>query len=211
MENIPGILLLIVCAYLIGAIPASIWIGKIFFSKDIRDFGSGNAGASNAVRVFGARVGLAVLVFDVLKGFLALQLVYFINVAVPGTEKYITIRIFLGISAILGHIYPVYAGFRGGKGVATVFGVLLALHPLATLTAAGFFLAGLLVTGFSSVGSLLAGIIFPILIIFVFRSPYISLQIFSVLVTLILIFTHRKNIKRLLNGTENKTSFRSVK
>jgi len=113
----------------------------------------------------------------------------------------------LGIAAVLGHIYPVYAGFRGGKGVATVFGVLLALHPFATLCAAGVFLIGFFSTRYSSVGSILAGLSFPVFIIFVFDTPYLHLKIFSGLVSLLIIYTHRKNIVRLLKGNENKTNF----
>jgi len=127
----------------------------------------------------------------------------------PDTPEIVSVQIILGIAAVLGHIYPVYAGFRGGKGVASIFGVLLALHPIATLCAAGVFLIGFFTTKYSSVGSLLAGISFPILINFVFNSPYLHLRIFSGLVSLLIIFTHRKNIVRLWNGNEIKTNFSS--
>jgi len=198
---------MLILAYLMGAIPTSIWIGKVFYKIDIREHGSGNAGASNAIRVFGPAVGILVLVLDMLKGFAAVFLVKFYSFVHPGTPEYINIQIILGIAAVLGHIYPVYAGFRGGKGVATVFGVLLALHPFATLCAAGVFLIGFFSTRYSSVGSILAGLSFPVFIIFVFDTPYLHLKIFSGLVSLLIIYTHRKNIVRLLKGNENKTNF----
>jgi len=209
MEHFIDLFILLILAYLIGAIPTSIWVGKVFYRIDIREFGSGNAGASNAIRVFGPVVGLIVLVIDMFKGFAAVYLVKFFLFLQPGTPETVNIQIILGIAAVLGHIYPVYAGFRGGKGVATVFGVLLALHPYATLCAAGVFLAGFLISRYSSVGSLLAGLSFPVWIILVFNTPFLHLKIFSGVVAALIIFTHRKNVVRLWNGTENKTSFSS--
>lgn len=207
MEHFLDIFFMLILAYLIGAIPTSIWVGKIFYRIDIREFGSGNAGASNAIRVFGPVVGLIVLFTDMFKGFAAVNLVRFFSFLHPGSPEIMDIQIILGIAAVLGHIYPVYAGFRGGKGVATVFGVLLALQPLATLCAAGVFLIGFFITRYSSVGSILAGLSFPLWIIVVFNSQNLHLNIFSGLVTALIIFTHRKNVIRLWNGNENKTSF----
>jgi glycerol-3-phosphate acyltransferase PlsY len=207
MKHFIDLFLMLILAYLLGAIPTSIWIGKIFYRIDIREFGSGNAGASNAIRVFGPVVGIIVMVVDMFKGFAAVNLVIFFSFLKPATPEIVNIQIILGIAAVLGHIYPVYAGFRGGKGVATVFGVLLALHPLATICAAGVFLIGFFITHYTSVGSILAGLSFPIWIILVFTTPYIYLEIFSGLVAALIIFTHRKNIVRLWNGNENKTSF----
>ena len=192
-------------SYLLGAIPTSIWTGKLFYRIDIREFGSGNAGASNAFRVFGFSVGLFVLILDMFKGFVAVKLLKFFSFVQPSTPEYVNIQIILGIAAVLGHIYPIYSGFRGGKGVATVFGVLLALHPYATLCAAGIFLIGFISTRYSSIGSILAGLSFPVWIIVVFDSPYLHLKVFSILVSLLIIFTHRKNLMRLWNGTESKT------
>ncbi|MCB8994870.1 MAG: glycerol-3-phosphate 1-O-acyltransferase PlsY [Bacteroidales bacterium] len=198
--------LMLISSYLIGAIPTSIWIGKIFFRIDIREFGSGNAGASNAFRVFGPIAGSFVLLFDIFKGYAAVNLVQLFSFLQPGSDEIVNVQIILGIAAVLGHIYPIYEGFRGGKGVATVFGVLLALHPLATVCAAGVFVVAFFATRYSSVGSILAGLSFPIWIIFVFTTPHFFLKIFSLLVAVLLIFTHRKNVVRLWNGNENKTS-----
>jgi glycerol-3-phosphate acyltransferase PlsY len=117
------------------------------------------------------------------------------------------IAVFLGIFAVIGHIFPVLAGFRGGKGVATIAGVCFALHPLATLSSLGVFIAVLLVWKYVSLSSIAAGISFPGWLIFIYRSDYRSLWIFSLTAAVLLIFTHRKNIVRLLKGTENKASF----
>jgi glycerol-3-phosphate acyltransferase PlsY len=209
MKHFIDLFLMLIMAYLIGAIPTSIWVGKFFYRIDIREFGSGNAGASNAIRVFGPAVGMVVLVTDMFKGFAAVNLVRLYSFLQPGTPQIIDVQIILGIAAVLGHIYPVYAGFRGGKGVATVFGVLLAIHPLATLCAAAVFLTSFFITRYSSVGSILAGLSFPIWIILVFKSEYFHLWIFSGVVALLIIFTHRKNVVRLWNGNENKTNFTS--
>jgi len=207
MKDIFDIFLLLIIAYFIGAIPTSVWVGKLFFGIDIRKFGSGNAGATNVMRVLGKGVGIPVLIFDIFKGFAAVKILNFFPDFQPDTIKYVNVQIAMGIAAVIGHIYPVYAGFRGGKGVATIFGVLLALSLYATLCAVGIFLVVLLISKYVSVSSMTAGLSFPVLIILIFKSPFISLQIFSVLVALLILFTHRKNINRLLNGTENKADF----
>jgi acyl phosphate:glycerol-3-phosphate acyltransferase len=201
------IIALIGIAYLIGGIPTSIWVGRFFFNIDIREYGSGNAGATNFMRVLGVRVGLAVLIFDIFKGWAAVYCIRLFNVYPPDTDSYINLQIILGIAAVIGHIYPVYAGFKGGKGVATVFGVLLALHPLATLCAAGVFIVSLLSTKFVSVSSMAAGLSFPICLWFVFNSPFLYLRLFSILVSILLILTHMKNIRKLMAGEEKKASF----
>jgi acyl phosphate:glycerol-3-phosphate acyltransferase len=198
---------LIGIAYLIGAIPTSIWVGRLFFNIDIREYGSGNAGATNFMRVLGVRVGLPVLIFDIFKGWAAVYCIHLFSVYPPQTDSYVNLQIFLGIAAVIGHIYPVYVGFRGGKGVATVFGVLLALHPLATLCAAGVFILTLLITRYVSVSSMIAGISFPVWLWFVFNSPFVYLRFFSILVSVLLILTHMKNIRKLISGEEKKASF----
>lgn len=201
------ILSVLLLAYLTGSIPTSVWVGKIFFKTDIRDHGSGNAGATNTMRVLGVGVGIPVLLFDMFKGWISVKYSLLFPVFPPESESSVNLGILLGILAVSGHIFPVYAGFRGGKGVASIFGVFLALAPVPTLCAAGVFLVVLLISKYVSLGSVLAGISFPIWLIFVFRIPYSGLQIFSVLVAVLLIFTHRKNISRLLKGEENKADF----
>jgi glycerol-3-phosphate acyltransferase PlsY len=197
----------LILAYLTGAIPTSVWVGKLLYSIDIREHGSGNAGATNMIRVLGLKVGIPVLAFDIFKGWLAVRYVAFFQVFTPGTDEFVNLSILLGILAVTGHIYPVYAGFRGGKGVASIFGVLLALSPVSTLSGAAVFFVSLFITKYVSLSSMVAGLSFPIWIIWVFKSPFTGLKIFSGLVALTLIYTHRKNIGRLLNGTESKASF----
>ena len=207
MKNILDISLLLIAAYLIGAIPTSVWVGKIFFNKDVRDYGSGNAGATNVMRTFGPFIGIPVLLIDIFKGFMAVKFLNLFPSFIPGSNGFVNLQIGMGIVAIVGHIFPIYAQFRGGKGVATIFGVLLALSPFATLCAGGIFLLVLLISKYVSVSSITAGLSFPVWIIVVFQTSFISLGIFSGAVAFLIIFTHRKNINRLINGKENKAGF----
>jgi glycerol-3-phosphate acyltransferase PlsY len=192
----------LVLAYLIGSIPTAIWIGKAFHGIDIREHGSGNAGATNTVRVLGWKTGIPVLIFDLGKGYLATMLPVLLNAAEHGSVMETNLKIIAGLIAITGHILPLFAGFRGGKGVASAFGSLLALHPMLTVTVIGIFLIVFLAGGIVSIASMTAGIAFPILLFTVFDSPSMIFKIFSVFVSLALIFTHRKNIRRLLKGEE---------
>ena len=194
----------IVLAYLAGSIPSAVWAGKLFHGLDVREHGSGNAGATNTVRVLGWKTGIPVLIFDLFKGWLAAMLPRFLDAAPESSETLMVLQIACGLAAILGHVFPVFAGFRGGKGVATTFGVLLALHPLLTLTCAGIFLIVLLASGYVSLGSMIAVAMFPILLVTLFRSPSIWLTVFSVIVAAAVIITHTKNIKRLLRGEEKR-------
>lgn len=194
----------VVLAYLAGSIPSAVWAGKLFHGIDVREHGSGNAGATNTVRVLGWKTGIPVLIFDLFKGWLAAMLPRFIYAAPEGSETLMVLQIVCGLAAILGHVFPVLAGFRGGKGVATTFGVLLALHPLLTLTCAGIFLLVLLISGYVSLSSMTAVAMFPILLVTLFRTPSVWLIAFSVLVAVAVIITHTKNIKRLLKGEEKR-------
>lgn len=198
---------LIVLAYLIGSVPTSVWVGRHFFDIDIREHGSGNAGATNTIRVLGLKTGLPVLFFDVFKGWLAVNLIHLTHFYEPGTIQFVNAQIILGLAAVLGHIFPVYVGFRGGKGVATLLGLVLAIQPVPTLIALAIFIITLFVTKYVSLSSIMAGISFPVLIIAVFKTDIPSLVIFSLLATLLLILTHRKNIGRLIRGEEAKAKF----
>jgi glycerol-3-phosphate acyltransferase PlsY len=197
-------LLLILVAYLLGSIPSSVWIGKRFYGVDVREHGSGNAGFTNTVRVLGWRAGLPVFLVDVLKGYSAVTLLRAFNVYIPGTTDFINFQLILGAAAVLGHIFPVYVGFRGGKGVATLLGLLLAIQPQPTLICIGIFVVVFLTTRYVSLSSMIAGISFPILIIFVFQTTISSLVIFSMIISVLLLLTHQKNIERLLNREESR-------
>jgi len=198
---------ILVVAYLVGSIPTSVWIGKSFFGVDIRERGSKNAGATNAMRIFGWKVGLTVLVIDMLKGWIAVNLIHLTNFYIPQTGDFIEFQLLLGIAAIIGHIFPVYAGFRGGKGVATLFGLVLAINPEPTLLCTGIFIVTLLVSKYVSLSSMIAGFAFPVMVIFVFKTATPSLVIFSLIIALLLLFTHQKNIERLLRKEEKKVLF----
>lgn len=198
------LILTFVLAYVVGSIPTAVWVGKAFHGIDVREHGSGNAGATNTIRVLGWGTGIPVLVIDLAKGFFATMLPVFLNVAEPGSIMEINMKIIAGLIAILGHILPLFAGFRGGKGVATAFGVLLALQPLLTATSIGVFLVIFFIGGIVSIASMTAGIAFPVLLFTVFDTPSIIFKIFAVFVAVALLITHRKNIKRLLRGEESK-------
>jgi glycerol-3-phosphate acyltransferase PlsY len=194
----------ILCAYLLGSVPSAVWISKIFYNIDIREHGSGNAGTANTFRVLGAKAGIPVFIIDVLKGTLAVLLSFlFFNKDIYGLN-FIEIKLILGLSALVGHIFPVFANFKGGKGVATLLGVMLIIQPLPTLCSLATFIIILLTFRYVSLSSILSGVSFPFYLIFIFKSDNISLISFSILIALILLITHHKNIKRLLEGEEPK-------
>ncbi len=203
----------LILAYLIGAISTSIWIGKIFFKKDIRTIGSGNAGATNTFRAFGKTAGVIVLLIDIGKGTLAVLLPVILshitsNDLIPRIAFSDHYQLLLGLGAALGHIYPVYEKFKGGKGVATLFGVILAIDPIIALICVTTFIAVFIVTKKVSAGSLLASVAFAVSYI-IMHNPW---QFFDNLMTLIypmlVFYTHRANIKRLIKGEEPDFSFR---
>ncbi len=195
----------IVLAYLFGSIPSAVWIGKLFYGIDVREFGSKNAGATNTFRVLGKKAGIPVLLFDVLKGFLAVKLTYFAFDSVsPTMETYTNLKLVLGLLAVVGHIFPVYVGFRGGKGVATLLGVVLAINPGASLFSIVVFLVIWLSTNYISLASMLGAITYPVAIIVYYKYQYPSLIWFSIAVAILVVVTHQKNIERLLQGTEGK-------
>lgn len=194
----------VILAYLLGSIPTAVWVGKIFHGMDVREHGSGNAGAANTIRVLGWKTGTPVLLIDMAKGWLAAMLPVFFSLAEKGTALETDLMILAGIMAVTGHIFPVFAGFKGGKGVATIAGILLAIHPLLTLSCLGVFVVAVAITGIISVGSMSAGIAFPVFLFTFFDTPSLIFKIFSVVVAIMLLITHRNNIRRLLKGEEKK-------
>ena len=200
-------LLIITAAYLLGSIPSAVWTGKAAKGIDVREHGSKNAGATNTMRVLGVKTGIPVLLMDVFKGFAAVKLVFLSPDFETGTNAFVNFQLLLGAAAVLGHVFPVFAGFRGGKGVATIVGILLALHWQATLVAIAVFFISLFISKYVSLSSLMMGLSFPVSVIFIFRTDSISLKIFSAVVCFLLFVTHRKNISRLLNGKESKATF----
>lgn len=202
--DIKMVLLTCLSAYALGSVTTSVWAGKIFHGVDVREHGSGNAGATNTIRVLGWWTGIPVLIIDIAKGWLAAILPVLFSIAEPGSPAEIQLQILAGIIAITGHIFPVFAGFRGGKGVATTFGVLLAISPFVTISCLVVFLVVLLITGYVSVSSMSAGISFPVFVFALYDSSPLVLNIFSVLIAVAILFTHRSNIRKLRNGEENR-------
>lgn len=196
-------LILIILAYILGSIPTSIWIGKFFYGIDIREHGSGNAGATNTFRVLGKKPGIIVLIIDILKGSAAVSLAYWFEEVLPANE-FIDIEIGLSIACVFGHIFPVFAGFRGGKGVATLLGSTIIITPISCALALVVFLIILFSTRYVSLSSMSAGVSYPFILHFILHNQNPSLTIYSILIALLLIITHRKNIRRLLTHTESK-------
>ena len=205
-------ILSLIIAYLIGSIPSAVWIGKTFYRLDVREFGSGNAGATNTFRVLGKRAGLIVLSMDILKGWIAVGIATLISEAPVGTSQFVDLQIVLGVAAVVGHIFPVIAGFRGGKGIATLFGVILASHPLACLLALGVFVIIFLAFRYVSLASISAALAFPVIVITVFAESVVpSMVIFSIMVAILVMITHQKNIERLLRKQESKMQILSTR
>jgi acyl phosphate:glycerol-3-phosphate acyltransferase len=197
-------LALVILAYLIGSVPTAVWVSRSVFNIDIRDYGSGNAGATNTFRVLGSKWGTFVMVVDMLKGLLAVKLAFLLPYYVVNDFARTNFQIGLGLAAVLGHIFPIWAEFRGGKGVATLFGLVLGISPLTALGCVGVFTLVLYLTRFVSLSSILASLAFPIFILVVFNVDNETYRIFAIAVALLVILTHQKNITRLLRGSESK-------
>jgi glycerol-3-phosphate acyltransferase PlsY len=201
---ITGIVIVILCAYVVGSIPTAVWVGKVFFKLDVREHGSKNAGATNAIRVFGWKAGLPVFLFDVFKGWLAVMLSSFLLANQLDADQLVFLKIGSAAAVVLGHVFPLFAGFRGGKGVATLLGVGIALYPVTVWAVLAVFALVLLISGYVSLGSISGAVLFPLLDILVFKQENIWLIGLSILVAIFIPVTHRKNIRRLLNGEESK-------
>ena len=197
-------LLLILSAYLIGSIPTAIWVSRSFFGIDIRDYGSGNAGATNTFRVLGSRWGCFVMGVDVLKGVLATSLYILLPYYLHNETERTNFMVGLGLAAVVGHIFPIWAEFRGGKGVATLFGMIIAIQPLAAVCCVGVFVLVLYLTRFVSLSSILASVAFAVFILYIFDEKETLYRGFAIAVALLVVLTHQKNITRLLRGSENK-------
>ncbi|HEY4156296.1 MAG TPA: glycerol-3-phosphate 1-O-acyltransferase PlsY [Puia sp.] len=196
--------LFIFIAYLIGSIPTAVWISRYFFGVDIREYGSGNAGATNTFRVLGSKWGSIVMSVDVLKGVVATSLYIVLPFYMNNEWDRTNLMVGLGLAAVVGHIFPLWADFRGGKGVATLFGMILAIQPIVAVYCVGVFLLCLYLTRFVSLSSILASIAFAVLILFIFNEKEPLYRAFAIAVALLVILTHQKNISRLLRGSESK-------
>lgn len=196
---------LLLVAYVLGSIPSSVWIGKRFYGIDVREHGSHNAGATNTLRVLGKKAAIPVFSIDVIKGAAAVMLShipYLLDEALSTPILYFQIA--LSLAAVVGHMFPVFAGFRGGKGVATITGAMLAIAPMAVICSLLTFFLVLYAFNYVSLASMTAGVLFPFYLHFCFGAET-NLVIFGIVIAILLIFTHRKNIKRLVDGVESKT------
>jgi glycerol-3-phosphate acyltransferase PlsY len=198
----------LLAAYLIGAIPTAVWVGKKYYGIDVRQHGSGNAGATNTFRVLGKKPGTFVMLFDIFKGWAATSLAtILVMLAVIPPEQLVLFKLIMGVLAVIGHIFPVYVGFKGGKGVATLMGMVLAVHLPAALICLGIFLGVLLISKYVSLSSMTAAVAFPLLLLLPkFRPEEPLLLVFGVLLAMMVVFTHKKNITRLRLGQESKAN-----
>ena len=198
---------IVILAYLFGSIPTAVWFGQAFYSVDVREYGSGNAGATNTFRVLGPKAGAIVMFVDIFKGWTATNLPYLLDGSIIGDHNsryFVNFQLALGVIAVIGHLFPIFAGFRGGKGVATLFGMVLAIHAPAALCCVSVFVICLLVSHYVSLSSILAGFTFPISVAFIFKTTVPSVLLYGIAICALILITHQKNIERLLKGHESK-------
>lgn len=201
-------ILLVLFAYLTGSFPSAVWLGKIFYNIDVREYGSGNAGATNTFRVLGKKAGIPVLIIDIFKGWLAVNYVFLINdLSSLNDELFFENQLVFGIAAVIGHLFPIYTGFRGGKGIATMLGILIALQPLAALFSISVFIIVLVFSRYISLSSMIASFAFPFFVMIFLNSTNTSLNLFAIFVPILSLITHQKNIERLLRRKETKVKF----
>lgn len=207
LNNVIAVLL----AYFIGSIPSAIWVSKWFFGVDVRDYGSNNAGATNTFRVIGRVAGFTVLFFDILKGWISVKILTSLILYEPQSSEFINMQLVVGITAVLGHVFPIYEKFQGGKGVATLMGIILAINFSAAIGCVVIFLLIFIFSSYVSLGAIVAAIFFPIITIFIIRVESISVVYFSIFISILVILTHKPNIYRLLNKDENKMKIKLKK
>lgn len=194
-----------IIGYLFGSIPTAVWIGRFYFKLDVREHGSKNAGATNTFRVLGKKPGIIVLFIDVLKGVIAsIFPVIFIEFHEMSYTFLISLRLISSIFSMIGHVLPVFAKFKGGKGVATSLGVLIGLQPFAALICFSVFLLVFIASKYVSLGAISSAFTYPFIVYFVDPNVLPHEMIFTVTLSSAVVFTHRKNIFRLLKGKENK-------
>lgn len=194
----------LVIAYLLGSVPSAVWVGQAFWGIDVREFGSGNAGATNTFRVLGPKAGIPVLLMDIGKGWLAVQIAVFLGSYPTASQQFVNLKLALGVAALLGHIFPVYVGFRGGKGIATLLGILWGVHPQAALFCLCIFIFVFLLTRYVSLSSMVTAVAFPFIIMLFFNETTASMNIFGMAVAILVLVTHQRNIERLFRGEESK-------
>ena len=207
------ILLLTVLAYFIGSVPAAVWIGRYFYGVDVREYGSGNAGSTNVYRTLGAKAGIAVQLIDILKGYLAASLasIFYSDLALFQAANYPLLKLAFGMAAVVGHVFPAFAEFRGGKGINTLLGMMLSIHLWASVACLITFVVVLIISHYVSLGSILGTLAFPVYLIvsaiILAKEPNQILIIFGFVIFMVVVMTHQKNIQRIIRGNESKASF----
>lgn len=205
MNQLSVILLSCLGAYLLGSIPTAVWVGKLFFGIDVREHGSGNAGATNTLRTLGKPAGFSVLFIDFAKGFAASSLVYLDAIPMSTTEE-LNMKMLLGAMAVLGHVYPVFAGFKGGKGIATLVGVITAMSGWLALFCFITFVIIVSISKYISLGSMVSAILSPLYAGLIYNWQQPTFLYFCIAIAVLVVYTHRANIGRLRAGNENKFS-----
>ncbi len=201
--------LVLILAYLFGSIPTAVWIGQAFYGIDVREYGSGNAGATNTFRVLGKQAGIPVMLIDILKGWTATNLAYLLGTSTIGNHNsvaFVNLELALGIAAVMGHLFTIFAGFRGGKGVATLFGMVLAINLQAALLCVLVFIIVLLITKYVSLSSMVASFTYLAGVTVIFPVYIRSVVIYAMCICVLILVTHQKNIERLLKGKESKVN-----
>lgn len=200
-----------IISYLLGSFSSAYWYGRWFYKIDIRKYGSENAGTTNVLRTLGTSAAILVFITDVLKSFISVMLILFIKEIPYHNEYYYLIQIIFGICSVIGHIFPLYSGFKGGKGVASMLGIILGISPLIAVIALGIFIIMVISTRIVSLSSIIAAISFPIITLIVDKCESLTLLIFSICACLLIIITHIKNIKRIIRGEEKKLTIKKRK
>lgn len=198
------IAIVLVAAYLLGSLPSAVLVGKLFYNTDVREHGSGNAGATNTFRVLGKKAGLIVFIVDFVKGYLAASLPILLLTFLYTSLSTVQLQLLCGLCAVIGHILPVFAGFRGGKGVATTFAVFMAVFPLSASICALVFFLLLLLFHFVSLGSIISVILFIPLSVLLYHEKSLLSVVLMLAYSIVIVIMHRQNIMRLASGTENK-------
>ena len=207
------ILIVLILSYLVGSIPTAIIAGKLLKKIDIREHGSGNAGATNVLRILGWKAALIVLLIDMLKGYAAVNWIVHLIPDIYGIDTWAIYQILAGVAAICGHIWTIFAGFRGGKGVGTAAGVFLGLQPLPVLICLLVFVGVVYRTKYVSLGSMISAVLLPTILLVQYFNLNKSIPIahiaVAILLAVLIVLMHRKNMQRLIAGNENKISFKN--
>lgn len=197
----------IILSYLLGSIPSAVWVGKSMFGIDVREHGSGNAGASNAMRVLGKRAGIIVLFLDFLKGLASSSFMFLQTQIEHGTPSFRHYQLILGLVAVFGHVFPIFAKFKGGKGIATLLGMTVGISWPVSLFCAIVFVLVVWMTKYISLGSMIGTALSPLFVRLIYGSGETFFMYFCCGFAIMVIYLHRKNIKRLRAGNESKFSF----